>query len=157
MKLRAVVFDAVESVRELLAVALRDRGYEVLSFAEPTNCPLYPDPDNQCSCTQEYPCGDLLIIDQNMPGMTGLEFIERQEARGCKGVIQNKALLAQSLSPVELARARELGCQVFYKPFRFRDFSQWLDSREEQISSDRRLAETSPFLPDATGSSQRHS
>ena len=157
MKLRAVIFDAVESVRELLAVALRDRGYEVLSFAEPSNCPLYLDPDNRCSCTQEYPCGDLLIIDQHMPDMTGLEFIERQEARGCKGVVQNKALLAQSLSPAERAKARELGCRVFYKPFRFRDFSQWLDSREKQISSDRRLVEASASLTDAAESSQRPS
>ena len=144
MKLRAVIFDAVESVRELLAVALRDRGYEVLSFPEPTDCPLYTETDNRCTCPQEFPCGDLLITDQDLPRMTGLEFIEHQQTRGCKGIAQNKALLAESLTPAELARARQLGCKVFIKPFRFRDFSQWLDGREQEIPSDRRLGEIPP-------------
>jgi len=154
MKLRAVVFDAVESIRELLAVALRDRGYEVFCYDEPTNCPLY-SLDDLCRCTHESACGDLLIIDQHLPHMTGLEFIERQEARGCKGVIQNKALLADSLSTAEQAKARELGCKVFYKPFRFRDFSQWLDSREEQIASNRRSSEVSPSVADIFDPPQR--
>jgi DNA-binding response OmpR family regulator len=147
MKLRALIFEEVESLRNLLAVALRDRNYEVYSFADPQVCPLYDDKDG--ACPQELPCADLLITDNHFAGTSGLQLIRRHVEGGCKGAVSNTAVMSDSWTHEELELARELGCKVFEKPFRFKDFSNWLDNREKTVEPDRRLAEVPhpPSLP----------
>jgi CheY-like chemotaxis protein len=116
---------------------LKQRGYEVISLADPTICPLFADP--LCTCPQNFVCGDFLLTDNQMPGMTGLEFVERQTNGGCKGIISNKAVISGSWNEEELAKAKRLGCRVFSKPFSLDEISAWLDEREERISSGRQL------------------
>lgn len=137
-KLRAVIFDRVEAVRDMIAVALRDRGYEILSFPEPGICPVYRE--DLSLCPREQACSDLLITDNQLPKMSGLDFIERQRARGCKGAVRNMAVMAAHWAPQDLERARRLGCKVLKKPFRFRDITAWLDSLKNATDPDRQAA-----------------
>ena len=139
MKLRAIIFDEVEALRDLLQIALSERGYEVLSFADPSVCPLYTREAD--SCPQQFPCCDLLITDKHLAKMSGLELIRRQQAGGCKGMPENMAVMSDSWTPEELEQARQLRCHVFRKPFRLKDVAQWLDERSRAIDRERQLAE----------------
>ena len=96
MHLRAIVIDDDEACRSLLAQVLRQRGYEVICLPDPTACPLYEN--SACSCPEEAVCGDFLLTDNRMPGMSGLELIARQVQGGCKGNVGNKAVLSGTWS-----------------------------------------------------------
>jgi CheY-like chemotaxis protein len=115
------------------------RGYEVVSADNPTACPVYGD--MTADCPHEFACGDILITDNQMPYMTGLEFVQRQTQRGCKGVVHNKAVTSAYWADDDLQRADRLGCKVFKKPFDLVEINQWLDEREKNIAQDRQLIE----------------
>ncbi|MFH0953607.1 MAG: response regulator [Verrucomicrobiota bacterium] len=138
MKLRALVFEDDEYTRFLLVTLLKRRGYEVIPFEDPSQCPL--EEGRVCYAA----CADVLISDLRMPRMTGLEFLERQKKRGCP--IANTALVSGAWSYAELTRAEELGCQVFHKPFNLSEVNAWLAACEQAVDPGRVLADlpTSP-------------
>ncbi|BCR04504.1 hypothetical protein DESUT3_15730 [Desulfuromonas versatilis] len=138
MKFRAIVLEDDEGCRELLTVILRQRGYEVLSFADPTVCPIFSEPMN--ACPHEDACGDILVSDNHMPRLSGIEFVEAQTLRGCKGIIQNKAIISANWSQEEREKAERLGCRIFSKPFDIDEICNWLEEREKQIPPSRKLA-----------------
>lgn len=139
MQLRAIVIDDDDACRSLLALMLRQRGYEVICLPDPTACPLYED--SECSCPREEVCGDFLLTDNQMPGMSGLELVARQVQAGCKARVSNKAVLSGTWSQDELLKAQELGCKVFDKPYRSEDIEAWLDAQEKNITSGRKLVD----------------
>lgn len=141
LKARAIIIDDDASCRALLKLLLENKGIEVICLDEPTACPLYNDA--QCTCPLEYACGDFLLTDNRMPRMTGIDFVEHQEKRSCKGIVANKAVFSGSWSEEELARAKRLGCRVFHKPFNLKEISLWLDERIKHIDPKRKLVEFS--------------
>ncbi|PLY02847.1 MAG: hypothetical protein C0623_03060, partial [Desulfuromonas sp.] len=90
--MRIFLIEDDDHYRSLLKIFLEMKGHEVFDAPNPTDCPAY-DSDEQ-TCVHDAPCGDALLIDQSMPEMTGLEFIQRQIERGCKGAIENKAIMS---------------------------------------------------------------
>ena len=138
MRTRIIVLEDDESSRRLLSMLLQVRGYEVISAAAPNSCPLYADLN--APCPHEYPCGDFLLTDNRMPRMTGLELIARQEQRGCKGIVRNKAVISGTWETHELETAEQLGCKTFSKPYRLVDILNWLNEREKTLAPDRKLA-----------------
>lgn len=139
MRPRIIILEDDTSTREALSAALASRGYEVLSAAEPVLCPLYCDLDARCE--HEFACGDLLLSDNHMPRMTGLQFVTRQGERGCKGVVHNKALVSGDWREEDLAEAGRLGCRIFTKPYKLDDVFSWIEERIRTIPPGRRLAE----------------
>jgi len=135
--MRVFLIDDDDKFRNLITIFLKTRGYEVISATDPTGCAVYDVPGKPCP--HDYPCGDILLIDQNMPNMTGLEFIRLQQQRGCKGSIRHKALMSANLSDDEQQQAIELGCALFRKPFRITSLLEWIESVEGTLTSDRRL------------------
>ena len=107
MKLRAFVFDDNDMLRKTISSVLESRGYEVFSYSEPLLCPVYL----ARKCPHDYPCVDVLITDLRMPNMTGLDFIENQMAKGCKGMVKNKAVMSGAWTEVQLEQAKRLGCK----------------------------------------------
>ncbi len=82
MKIRAIVLEDDESIRTLITLILKKRGYQVLTYSEPGACPLYLKHD--WACTLEHSCGDIIITDIDMPNISGLDFFENLLNHGCK-------------------------------------------------------------------------
>jgi CheY-like chemotaxis protein len=137
MGFRTIILDDDENSRESLSILLRRRNHEVHSFADPTLCPLFEDPE--CCCPRDHACGDFLITDNKMPGMSGLDFVQRQIARQCRGVVKNKAILSGSWTGEERKLAKRLGCKLFTKPLVLEEFWDWLGGRERCIPPGRKL------------------
>jgi CheY-like chemotaxis protein len=133
---RAFIFEDDENVRNTVTGLLRERGYEVLDFANPGLCPLYEG--DVCRCLEEEACGDIAISDVNMGDMSGFDFIERQKKIGCK--LPKIALMSGAWSESDLRCAEALGCKIFHKPFTFDEIHEWLDECERVISPNRVLA-----------------
>ncbi|AMV72815.1 hypothetical protein JCM30471_13300 [Desulfuromonas carbonis] len=138
MRLRIIIFEDDPLARELLLRSIEQLGHEVLAFPDPLACPLYSRDD--CSCSQQYPCGDLLISDNRMPRMTGLEFIRRQAEQGCKGAAVNKALISGAWTDAQRLEAQRLGCRIFDKPLALDELLTWIGEREAGINPERQLA-----------------
>lgn len=137
MALRVVIFEDERVTREILSRLISSRGHEVLCFPDPSCCPLYSG--TACSCTEEEACADILITDNQMPVMSGLQFIRRQYERGCKGIVNNKAVVSGYLSPEELEQIRNMGCKVFSKPVKWGEMLLWLEECEELMNPSRKL------------------
>ena len=77
-------------------------------------------------CPMETPCYNVLLTDNQMPGMTGLEFLEQQRRCGCKIPDHRKAIISGTWTKENLDKAAQLGCQVFHKPYQYDQISHWL-------------------------------
>ena len=140
MKLRIIVLDMDESIRELVTLIAHNKGHEVVALPEPVICPLYSDLD--CCCSQDLACGDLMIISNRMANMSGLMLIKKQLEGGCKGATQNKLVLSTSVRiNRESSFAKGLGCKVIMKPFKVSEISEWIDECEKRINPNRKLAD----------------
>ena len=82
MKLRALIFDDDPLVCSLLELILENRGYEVVAFQDPSQCPSYTSP--ACQCPSGQTCTDVIISDVQMPNVRGLDFVEAQVKKSCK-------------------------------------------------------------------------
>ena len=140
MKLRIIVLDMDESIRNLITLIAQKKGHEVIALSEPIVCPLYSDLD--CCCSQEHACGDLMIISNRMAKMPGLKLIKKQLEGGCKGASQNKLVLSTSVRKSrEFAFAKDLGCKLIMEPFKVSEISAWIDECEKRIDPNRKLAD----------------
>ncbi len=144
MKVRAFVLDDDITIRDFVSSILEKRGYEVLSYPEPLSCHVYLD--SKCPCPRQYACGDIFITDINMPGLTGLAFIDNQIRNGCKAIVLNKAVMSGAWTDSELDYARKLGCEVFRKPFESDQINTWLDQCEKRIDPNRKLVSLGKLL-----------
>ena len=127
-KFKAVVIDDVELCRDFLAEVLEDRGYQVDKYAYAHSLPFCSQVGEHCQ--SEQACADLLLTDNQMPLLNGLDMIEAQRARGCKLVAGSRAVLSGSWSRDEQQKAQALGCQAFEKPYDLKGISDWLSACE---------------------------
>lgn len=103
-----------------------------MAFNQPVICPVYQNNDNG-SCTNDHPCSDVIITDQRMPFMTGIELLQDQATNGCRLTPMNKALITAYLDESEQKALRELGAFYLAKPFRMMDLSRWLEECEKRL------------------------
>ena len=139
-KRRAIILDDEESIRHLLEILLKSRGYEVLTYQDPSLCPLQQS--HECQCGKERVCADVVITDIDMPNVSGLDFVDAQKRKGCK--IQNIAILSGRWSEMTMKHARDCGCAVFEKPVALSVLADWLDQCEARI--DQRIDISDWFL-----------
>ncbi len=132
MRIRVLVLEDDRSLAGMMKIFLERRGYEVMTFDDPTSCPLYLQ--NECSC----PCADILISDIRMPHVDGFEFLEHEHQEGC--LPQNVALMSGAWSEEDIERATALGCKILEKPLSFSLLNEWLDACEKNIPADRTLS-----------------
>ena len=128
-KFKAVVIDDVALCRDFLADVLDDRGYEVDSYSFVKTFPFCSRKGNQCHAEQA--CADLLLIDNRMQWLTGLELIEQQQARGCKLVAGSRAVVSGYWSKEDRQKATDLGCHTFGKPYDLNGINHWLTVCQE--------------------------
>ena len=129
MKLKFFVIDDEESIRDTFRWHLEDLGHEVFTFAAPAEC----DVQKFCSCQKSSPCADAILIDYNMPGMNGLDFIESQMSHGCKGNSRNVLLMSGDTSQIDMKKAAELGCSVQQKPLSLETLEMWISAVQLRI------------------------
>lgn len=133
-KIKAVVIDDVAFCRGYIADLLRERGYQVETFADAetflANCAAAG------RCQADEPCVDLLLTDNQMPGLNGLELIEKQKGKGCRMPAGQLAVISGSLSEIEIRKAEALGCRYFEKPA-MEGLGTWLDRFEVSLLSRR--------------------
>lgn len=124
--LKALVVDDEALCRQLLAEILSEKQFSVALYASPHEFLA----DHNCCCNSEVdPCYDVVISDNRMPGMQGIDFLHKLKAAfGCRLPAQRMALISGDWHPQDLARAEEFGCQIFHKPTPVDAFFTWLDS-----------------------------
>lgn len=134
MKLKILVFDEEESLRELLKIYLTKLGHEVMAFRDPTVCPLYRNLlDEQCRCVKEQPCADAILIDIDMPNINALDFLKLQRRRGCKALEANKAVMSTGLTEELEDAIEQYGCYHISKPFRLKEIISWVEGCKARI------------------------
>jgi CheY-like chemotaxis protein len=138
-KFRAIVIDDMDFCRELLADYLESRGYEVFCFPDVTSCQLFNN--HNAICHGETPCADVLLLDNLMPQMKGIDFLELLQQSRCQMSIESRAIFSANWSAEDLGRAVHLGCQVFHKPYDFNLLDNWLTEQEQRVGADRVLAD----------------
>lgn len=129
-KRRAILYDDDPSILELLTIFFEDLEYEVIAKNEPVACPVYQD---DATCLNRSPCGDIMITDLIMPGMTGLEMLRHQARRGCGIDVRNKAVHSGSLEPGSLEAIGQLGCNFFHKPASLAELGAWVRECESRM------------------------
>lgn len=97
-----VLIDDDEAVREALTFSLESAGMVVIPFA-----------DGEAALSSELPSDALWVIDERLPGLTGLEVFERLRGRGDR----NPALFITSHPKPHFRRAAALGgVDIIEKP-----------------------------------------
>ena len=134
-ELRAFIIDDDPGIRSFLSMLLKRRGYEVHEFPRGVPCEV-------CRNKPGRTCTDVVICDVCMPGVRGTEFVRRQQFIGCQ--CKNVALMSGQWRQAELRQARQLGCQIFNKPFQLGEIDAWLDECELRIDPDRVLTDLVP-------------
>jgi len=139
MNLRIFVVDDEECIRDTFKWHLESFGHEVLTAPEPLLCSVYQGHQ----CDHDDACGDVLLVDYNMPRMNGIEFIDQMAQRGCKGATENKFIMSGNTSDIDMAKARKLGCSVLDKPISLTQLELIIEEAKKRIDPARKLTELS--------------
>lgn len=111
MRVRVFVFDDEPMIRRVFAVIACRRGYDVEVFRGVATC---TPPEGMCPCASGERCADAIVMDYNMPGMSGLDLVEHLRARGCG--CPHIALVSGFLTPEVAERAARMNVDTFSKP-----------------------------------------
>ena len=125
--------------------ALTESGFEVYPFSTPALCPHATE--SACQCPEGLLCADAIITDVNMPRISGLDFVGRQQKRGCR--CNNYGVISAKWSGDDLSLAEVLGCTAFKKPVDPREVAAWLQGVAKGIDPGRELSDTfRQYLPE---------
>ena len=139
MRLRILVIEPSEPIRDSLAMFVESHEHEVIAVPRADICHNFHE-DFQ-GCPLDSACCDATIIGQDLPLLTGIDFIERKLKGGCKGIARHKAIICRPWSDTEKSRAARLGCRFFETPLKLSEIEAWLKDVEKDIPKDRRLAD----------------
>ena len=130
-KPRVIIYDDDPLILNMLEKYFSLKGYDALAFSEPASCSIYEDSAE--SCSNLYPCADIMITDFDMPHMNGVEMIESQKARGCRLEARNKAVMSGFMEDEHREKALGMGCAYFKKPFLLTDLDPWIMECENRM------------------------
>ncbi len=133
MRLKILVIDDEECIRDSFKWHFEDMGHEVVTATEPMLCELY----NGHDCQMGSPCADVILIDYRMPRMTGLEFIELLSKRGCIILPENRVLMSGDTTSIDMDKVKQLGCQVLQKPVSLQNLDEILCAAEKNCSKNK--------------------
>ena len=119
----ALIVEDDDNYRELLTEFLSDYDFTVSAFSSPLDCIK----DN-CQCPKGQPCYDIIITDNQMPGMDGIEFLDLLYHGSCDIPHKHTVLLSGYLTADIAARAKQLGSVSFSKQNAVHDLTQFIES-----------------------------
>lgn len=113
------IIDDDDAVRDSTRALLESYGYEVRAHASA-----------ESFLKRNGSKPDCLLVDQHMPGMTGLDLLEHLRANGD----QTPALMMTGRSdPTLVPRAARIGVKLLHKPVAENQLMQWIaDARQER-------------------------
>ena len=130
-KLKIIIFDDEAIFLHMLKRWFSKKGYEVLTFIEPTGCPIHEKRTD--TCMKENPCADIIITGFNMPEVNGNELLHYQAQKVCKIDKRNKAIVSGYMDDKRIKAVHESDYQYFEKPLDFTLISDWLNGCEKRI------------------------
>lgn len=95
--------DDDQAVRHALSFAFETAGFDVVTFADAESAAKAPE-------RRSWRC---LVLDQNLPGMSGLELLARLRR---EGLAMPAVLITTHPSKDTVARARAAGVEIIEKP-----------------------------------------
>lgn len=125
--MKAMILDDDPLIRSMVARMFHGRGYEVVTYPNPTACPLYMNEPRQCLI--DGSCPSVIVSDYEMPFVNGVEFIEALRGKGCS--CPHVALLSGYLPDRQfMDRIAKLDVTFFPKPVHRSQIHGWLDRVE---------------------------
>jgi len=119
MKLRVLVIDDEECIRDTIKWHLEDQGHEVLTFSDPTEI----DFDAICNQSNTCPC-HILLTDFQMPKMNGIQFLKEVNKRDCKVIPENRYLITAYGNSIPTEEVEQIGCTTVHKPLSLRQLDE---------------------------------
>ena len=120
----ALVLDDNSICRFLLAEIMKERNIKVSAYADPVSCL-----EKHLADLEKQPfLFDFILTDNQMPGMTGLEFLQKLQEKGVALRVERVAVISGNWSEQELQQARSLGCRIFAKPCDISRLHEWIDT-----------------------------
>lgn len=138
MKLRILVLDDDAETRDLLKIALSNKGHDVTVLADPTEFPFLNK--DSCPCSPDSPCADILISDNIMPNIEGIDLFKKLKKCGCQPLIKgNVAIMSGYLTIHYMNELNALGIHYFRKPFNLSEIYDWVDLCRDRIEEAAKL------------------
>lgn len=120
----ALLLDDDLEHRQQMMEILTAMGYVVHMFANPISYMLRREGH---FCSERNHCFDLILVGNRLPGMSGIDFLQRIKRSGCCLPDYYKAVVCSDISQEQHLKIKELGCRFFKKPTSHEDISLWLD------------------------------
>lgn len=121
--IKALLLEDDVGCRNLIIEIMAECDIEVEAHHDPT-CFL----KKSDKCPYDKPCADLILTDNQMPNMTGLDFLQRLEEMECKIPAPKKGIISGNFSIADLKRIEKLGVKHFTKPCSIDNIYDWLES-----------------------------
>ena len=128
-QIRDLVCDDDNICLDVLSEVLVEEQFKVAAFPRAT---CHMTLQKEACCPMESPCYDILLTDNQMPDMTGLEFLELQQCNGCKIPAHRKAIISGNWTIENLDKAAKIGCQTFHKPYGFDKITTWIEVSQKK-------------------------
>lgn len=130
--LRILVVEDDEAVGGLLKLLLTNRGHQVDLFTRSEQCPYLEG--TACARTNPSTCAEVMIVDYQLPRVTGLEFLLHQEQNGCRVPRANKAVASALVTEKRAVEITSHGYVVLKKPFDTSALDDFLAQCEVRLS-----------------------
>ena len=130
--IKVMILDDDPLILSLMVNIFHRRGYDIVTYSNPTACPLYAIDSYPCNIDEL--CPSIIISDYNMPFVNGVEFIEALRRKGCR--CPNIALVSGSFPDREvMERVAKLKIKFFPKPLHRDQINDWLNQIEPTLLS----------------------
>ena len=125
MPFKVLVLDDDVQCLNLTEAYFQHKGFEVSAYLQAT-CPMFEQGAAYCSLNE--PIYDLVVVDNDMLNMKGIDFLECIQEKGCKTPNSRKAIISGGISTEDRNRAKDLGVKVFDKPCSLATLDNWIES-----------------------------
>jgi CheY-like chemotaxis protein len=108
----AIIIDDDPFFCNMMTDLLEEFSLKVASYSSPEALFSELDTDGSPSTLR---CPDFILTDNQMPGMTGLDFLIQIKAMGCTLPDHRIAIISGRWDDIDMEKAKSLGCQIFDK------------------------------------------